>query len=134
MSKYISCVYAVIISVFVLFNFNCEKVLLPVDSDDHIEYLQGNTNARVILKVLDNYTMSPIAGVKISIVGVDSSVCNSNGIVIFDSIKVGSYLVGCEKNGNENTFKNLIWLLIPIVILFRLYANQQTFCLWHAKE
>ena len=106
MRKYISCVYAVIISVFVLFNFNCEKVLLPVDSDDHIEYLQGNTNARVILKVLDNYTMSPIAGVKISIVGVDSSVCNSNGIVIFDSIKVGSYLVSCDKDGYENTLQN----------------------------
>lgn len=90
-----------------LFSIGCEKTILPVDSSEKIDYLQGNTEARVIIKLFDIYTSAPLAGVKVSIVGVDSAVSDSSGAVFFDSMKAGSYMVACSKSGYESSYDGL---------------------------
>ncbi|HEX3019945.1 MAG TPA: carboxypeptidase-like regulatory domain-containing protein [Chitinispirillaceae bacterium] len=107
MRKFRAYTYALMIGAFVFFNLNCEKTLLPVDSSKKIEYEQGSTEASVIIKLFDNHSMTPIAGATVSIIGVDSSVSDSKGMVIFDSIKVGDYLVSCSKTGYESIYDEL---------------------------
>jgi|GEM_PF-2445049 len=90
-----------------LFGIGCEKTILPVDSSEKIDYLQGNTEARVIIKLFDVYNSATLAGVKVKIVGLDSAVSDSSGAVFFDSVKAGTYMVICSKSGYESSYDGL---------------------------
>lgn len=95
--------YVLTIGVCVFTALQCDRTLLPVDSSDKIDYLQGNTDAQVIIKLLDRHSYAPVSGAMVAIVGVDSAKTDSTGTVIFDSVKTGTYLVACSKSGYEGT-------------------------------
>lgn len=99
--------YALMIGACVFFTLNCERTILPVDSSKKIDYEQGNTKASVTIKLFDSYSMAPISGAKVSINDADSSLTDSNGSVVFDSLKVGTYLVSCSKIGFESIYDEL---------------------------
>lgn len=107
MRKVRACTYALLACVCFFLNLNCERTLLPVDSNKKIDYEQADTKARVTLKVFDMHSMAPISGAKISITGVDSSLTDSKGTVIFNSIKPGDYIITCSKAGFEEIYDQL---------------------------
>lgn len=113
--------YALLACVCFFLNLNCERILLPVDSSKKIDYEQADTKARVILKVFDIHSMAPVSGATVSIIGVDSSLTDSKGTVIFDSIKPGDYIITCSKTGFEEIYDQLSLTLdsnsntVPIV-------------------
>jgi len=113
--------YALLAYVCFFLNLNCERTLLPVDSSKKIDYEQADTKARVTLKVFDMYSMAPISGAMLNIIGVDSSLTDSKGTVIFDSIKPGNYIITCSKAGFEEIYDQLSLTLdsnsntVPIV-------------------
>jgi hypothetical protein len=133
MRKYSFRTYALLMSVCLFILLQCEKTYLPVDSSGKINYLQGNTAARIILQLLDRHTFDPLPSVMVTIIGGDSGMTDSTGIVIFDSIRVGSYLVTCHKSGFESTINNFELTIdsnsntVPVV-------NQSTNILYMAKK
>jgi hypothetical protein len=133
MRKYSFRTCALLFSAGLFILLQCEKTYLPVDSSGKINYLQGNTTARIILQLLDRHTYDPLSGVAVTIIGGDSGTADSTGIVIFDSVKVGSYLVTCRKSGFESTINNFDLTIdsnsntVPVV-------NQSTTILYMAKK
>lgn len=121
MRKVRACTYALLACVCFFLNLNCERTLLPVDSSKKIDYEQADTKAKVILKVFDTHSMAPISGAIVNIIGVDSSLTDSKGTVIFDSIKPGDYIITCSKAGFEEIYDQLSLTLdsnsntVPIV-------------------
>lgn len=127
MRKYRLSMFALLLGVCVFFGLQCDRTILPVvDSSDQninsdetiesnetitshqtIDYLQGNTVTRVIIKILDNHSMAPISGAMITVVGIDSAMSDSTGTVFFDSMKTGSYMLVCARNGFESSMDNL---------------------------
>ena len=103
MLRYRCYTYALIIGVCVFLSLRCERTFLPVDSSEKIDYLQGNTKARVIIKLLDRHTFAPLSKAMVTIVGIDSVKSDSTGTAVFDSISIGSYLITCAKSGFEST-------------------------------
>ena len=81
--------YALLIGTFIFMNLKCERTLLPVDSSKKIDYEQGNIEARVVIKLFDSHSMAPLADAMVNIDGVGSSLTDSKGMVIFDSIRAG---------------------------------------------
>ena len=108
MRKYRLSTCALLFGVYVFFNLQCEKTYLPVDSSAKIDYLQGNTEARVIIKVFDNHSYAPLSGAMVTIVGVDSTESDMTGTAVFDSVKVGSYLIACRKDGFESAIDQFV--------------------------
>lgn len=107
MRKFQVYTYALMIGTLAFLNLKCERMLLPVDSSKKIDYMQGNTEANVVIRLFDNYTKAPIPGTKVSIIGVDTLLSDTTGAVFFDSIKVGTYIVNCSKNGFESIYDEL---------------------------
>ncbi|MBN1308284.1 MAG: carboxypeptidase regulatory-like domain-containing protein [Chitinispirillaceae bacterium] len=127
MRKYRLSTFALILGVCVFFSLRCDRTILPVvdsseqviDSNEKIEsnettdnlqkidYLQGNTVARVIIKVFDNHSAAPISGAWVTMVGVDSAKSDSTGTVVFDSVKTGNYMLSCTRNGFESIMDNV---------------------------
>ncbi|MBN1756789.1 MAG: carboxypeptidase regulatory-like domain-containing protein [Chitinispirillaceae bacterium] len=99
MRKYRLYMYALFFGIGVFFYLQCESTYLPVDSGKKIDYLQGNTVARVVLKVLDYHSSAPLSGAMVKILGLDSAKTDSAGTVTFDSVKTGAYLITCTKKG-----------------------------------
>jgi len=133
MRKYQFLRYAVLIAVCVCSGLQCERTILPVDSSEKIDYLQGNTDARVIIKLLDRHSYSTLSGAMVTIVGVDSVKTDSTGTAVFDSVRAGSYLVACSKSGFESTQDNFILSIdansntVPVI-------SQSTDVLYMAKK
>lgn len=105
--------YALLACVCFLLNLNCERTLLPVDSSKKIDYEQALTEAKVILKVFDIHSMAPVSDATVSIIGVDSSLTDSKGTVVFDSIKPGDYIITCSKAGFEEIYDQLSLTIDP---------------------
>lgn len=103
MRKPLFSIFTLLLGLCILPLLNCERTILPVDSSQKIDYLQGNTTARVILKLFDLYSNSPLSGVKVVVAGVDSAKTDSAGTVVFDSVMAGNYLVNCSKSGFESS-------------------------------
>jgi hypothetical protein len=113
MRKVRVCTYALLACVCFFLNLNCERTLLPVDSNKKIDYEQADTKARVTLKVFDLHSNAPISGAQVNIIGVDSALTDSKGTVIFDSIKPGDYIITCSKAGFEEIYDQMSLTLDP---------------------
>ncbi len=113
MRKVRACTYALLACVCFFLNLTCERTILPVDSSKKIDYEQADTKAKVTLTVVDMHTKAPIPGAKVSITGIDSSLTDSKGTVIFDSIKPGDYIITCSKTGFEEIYGQLNLTLDP---------------------
>ena len=133
MRKPLLSIFSLLLGLCVLPHLNCERTILPVDSSQKIDYLQGNTTARVILKLFDLYSNIPLSGVKVVVAGVDSAKTDSSGTVVFDSVKAGNYLVNCSKNGFESS-QELLTLSIDSNSSTVPVVNQSTGIFYMARK
>lgn len=104
MQKYRIQAFSLLLGITLFFNLQCERTLIPVDESEKVEYVQGNIATRVIMTVLDRHTSEPLADAMVNIIGLNSAKTNSSGIVAFDSVVAGAYLVSCTKSGYEGTY------------------------------
>jgi hypothetical protein len=99
--------YGIAVCVCALAALRCEKTYLPVESSGKINYLQGNTTADIVLQFLDRHSFAPLPDVRVAIVGGDSATSDKTGIVVFDSLPVGEYLITCHKPGFQSAVDNV---------------------------
>lgn len=88
--------------------FFCETTYVPSGDSGQIEYIQGNTIGKVVLQLFDSHTLSMLDNVLVKIIGEDSVYTNSFGTAIFDSVRVGTYIVICTKSGYQSVISELV--------------------------
>ena len=133
MQKFRLCIHALLLCACIFLSLHCENTFLPVDSSKKIDYLQGNTKARVILNVLDFHSFAPISGAMVTISGFDSAKTDSEGNVTFDSVQTGSYIITCSRSGFE-TVSNSFSLTIDSNSNTVPVVNQSTDVIAMAKK